>query len=261
MWRGGGRRGAATWRRAVVGAGRLATPQPEHMPTRWCLGFAGRRRRDGDKTPVCAADNQGPQNNRQPVFVGEEEDQAQELAVDAARGRHARRQESHVSVVAICVTTVADLVGSGVLEEVIRVVGVAELALMLPYLTSADEIVAKGDGHQQIGLLRHADVSDFEIGAAVALTREHPLVSGGETSVVTNALQRPHDMVVRAGPIRSMMEAGVDVVPAPSPPMKYRWQWHGTFAKGARAGLSVSPRANSIFGTNSIELFVLFWEG
>ena len=148
--------------------------------SRWCPGFAGRRRRDGDKAPVCAADNQGPQNNRQPVFVGKEEDQAQELAVDAARGRHARRQESHVSVVAICVTIVADLVGSGVLEDVIRVVRVAELALMLPYLTSADEIVAKGDGHQQIGLLRHADVADFEIGAAVALTREHPLVSGAE---------------------------------------------------------------------------------
>jgi hypothetical protein len=55
-------------------------------------------------------------------------------------------------------------------------------------------------------------------------------VGGGETSVVTNALQRPQGMVVRAGPIRSMMEAGVDVVPAPSPPMKYRWQRHGTFA-------------------------------
>jgi hypothetical protein len=42
--------------------------------------------------------------------------------------------------------------------------------------------------------IRHADVVDFEIGAAVALTREHPLVSGGETSVVTNAFQRPQDM-------------------------------------------------------------------
>jgi len=51
------------------------------------------------------------------LFVGEEEDQAQEIAVDAARGRHARRQESHVPVVAICVTIVADLVGSGVLER------------------------------------------------------------------------------------------------------------------------------------------------
>ena len=85
--------------------------------------------------------------------------------------------------------------------------------MILPYLTSADKIIAQGDVHQQFGLLRHADVADFEIGAAVALTREHPLVSGGETSVVTNALQRPQDMVVRAGPIRSMMEAGVDVVP------------------------------------------------
>ncbi len=87
---------------------------------------------------------------------------------------------------------------------------VAELALILPYLTSADEMVAKGDVYQQIGL---PDVADFEIGAAVALTREHPLVSGGETSVVTNALQRPQDMVVRACPIRGMVEAGVDVVP------------------------------------------------
>ena len=45
------------------------------------------------------------------------------------------------------------------------------------------------------------------------LTREHLLVIGGETGVVTNALQRRQDMVVRAGPIRSRTEAGVDVVP------------------------------------------------
>ena len=108
-------------------------------------------------------------------------------------------------VAAICVAIIADLVGSGALEDVVRVVGVAELALSLPIVTGAFEIVASGDVHQQIGLLRHADVADFEIGAAVALTREHPLVSGGETSVVTNALQRPQYMVVRAGPIRSMV--------------------------------------------------------
>ena len=71
-----------------------------------------------------------------------EEDQAQELAVDAARGRHERRQESHVPVAAICVTIIADLVGRGALEDVVRVVGVAELALMLPYLTSADGLDA-----------------------------------------------------------------------------------------------------------------------
>ncbi len=60
---------------------------------------------------------------------------------------------------------------------------------------------------------RQADVADFEIGAVAALTREQPLVSGGETRDVTNAIQLPHYMVVCAGPIRSMVEAGVDVVP------------------------------------------------
>jgi hypothetical protein len=99
------------------------------------------------------------------------------------------------------------------LEDVIRVVGIAELALILPNVTGADEIMAQGDVHQQIGLLRHADVADFEIGAAVARTREHPLVIGGETGCVTNAPQRPQAMVVRAGPVRNMLEAGVDVVP------------------------------------------------
>jgi hypothetical protein len=129
--------------------------------------------------------------DRQDFVAVHEEDQVQELAVDAARDRHEGRQENHVPVAAICVTIIADLVGSGALEDVARVVGVAELALMLPYLTSADEIVAQVDVQQ----------------------REHPLVCGGETSVVTNALQRPQGMVVRTGPIRSMMEAGVDVVP------------------------------------------------
>jgi hypothetical protein len=147
------------------------------------------------------------------LFVGYEKNQAQELSVDAARGRHARRQKSHMPVEAICVAIIADLVGSVALEDVVRVVGVAELALSLPIVTCAFEIVANGDVYQQIVLPRHADVANFEIGAAVALTREHPLVSGGETSVVTNAFQRPQYMVVCAGPISSMVEAGVDVVP------------------------------------------------
>jgi hypothetical protein len=82
-------------------------------------------------------------------------------------------------------------------------------------VTGVDEIMAHGDVYQQISLLRHADVADFEICVAVALTREHPLVRGGETRVVTNAIQLPQDMVVCAGPIRSMMEAGVYAVPGP----------------------------------------------
>ena len=107
----------------------------------------------------------------------------------------------------------------GALEDVIRVVGVAELALSLPNVTSADEIMAHCYVNQQICLLQHADVADFEIGAVVAITREHQLVSGGETNVVTNMLQRPQEMVVRTGPIRSMMEAGVDVVPGTFKPL------------------------------------------
>ena len=43
--------------------------------------------------------------------------------------------------------------------------GVAELALSLPIVTCAFEIVANGDVYQQIVLPRHADVADFEIGA------------------------------------------------------------------------------------------------
>ena len=82
-------------------------------------------------------------------------------------------------VALICVAIVADLVG-GSLEDVVRVVGVAELALSLPIVTGAFEIVTNSDVHQHIGLLRHPDVADFEIGAAVALTCEHPLVSGAE---------------------------------------------------------------------------------
>ena len=46
--------------------------------------------------------------------------------------------------------------------------------------------MANGDVHQQIGPLRHANAADFEVGAAVALTRENPLVRGGETGVITN---------------------------------------------------------------------------
>ncbi len=48
---------------------------------------------------------------------------------------------------------------SGDLEDVVRVVGVAELALSLPIVTCTFEIVAKGDVYQQIGLPRHADVA------------------------------------------------------------------------------------------------------
>ena len=46
------------------------------------------------------------------LFVGWEGDEAQEPAVDTARGGHARRQKSHMPGAAICVAIIADLVGS-----------------------------------------------------------------------------------------------------------------------------------------------------
>jgi hypothetical protein len=66
------------------------------------------------------------------LLVGEEEDQAQELAMDTARGRHARRQKGHLLIALVWVTVVADLVGNCALEDVIRVVRVAELTLIVP---------------------------------------------------------------------------------------------------------------------------------
>jgi hypothetical protein len=98
--------------------------------------------------------NQVPINNiiSLCLFVGYEENQTQELAVDVSRGRHARLQKSHMPVAEICVVIIADLVGSDVLEDVVRVVGVAELALSLPIVTCTFEIEAISDVCQLIGL-------------------------------------------------------------------------------------------------------------
>jgi hypothetical protein len=64
----------------------------------------------------------------------------------------------------------------------------------------------------------------------IRVTREHTLVSGGETNVITTAIQLPQYMVVCASPIRSMVEAGVDVVPGTFTtheiPMTGAWHIH-----------------------------------
>jgi len=58
------------------------------------------------------------------------------------------------------------------------------------------------------------DVADFEIGAATTLTREHLLAPGGKTCVITNALERLQDVLVRSGPISAVIDARIDVVPS-----------------------------------------------
>ncbi len=100
--------------------------------------------------------NQVPINNiiSLCLFVGYEENQTQELIVDASRGRHTHQQKSHIPVAAIGVAIIADLVGSCALEDVVRVVGIAELALSLPISTSANEIMTKvGDQFQNIAII------------------------------------------------------------------------------------------------------------
>jgi hypothetical protein len=50
------------------------------------------------------------------LFVADEVDQSQELAVDAARGSHTRWQESHMSGLSVRGAIVANLVGSGAVK-------------------------------------------------------------------------------------------------------------------------------------------------
>ena len=95
MWRGGGRRGAATWRRAVVGA-----PQRRSLSTRHPDGAPVLLEEDAATVTKLLAVRLVPKGLKI-VFclcVGYEENQTQELAVDVSRGRHARLQKSHMPV-------------------------------------------------------------------------------------------------------------------------------------------------------------------
>ena len=74
--------------------------------------------------------------------------------------------------------------------------------------------MADGDIYQEIDLISQPDVADFEIGAATTLAREHLLAPGGRTCVITNALKRLQDVLVRSGPIRAVIDARIDVVPS-----------------------------------------------
>jgi hypothetical protein len=149
----------------------------------------------------------------QPVLV--EEDAVAETKLLfvrlIAKGRKVivclRRQNGHLSIALVWVTVVADLVSSSVLEDVIRVDRVTELTLIVPQSAGTDERMAYGDIQSANCLLSHADVADFKIGAVAALTCEHPLVIGGKTGGITDALQRPQNMLVCEGTICIMMDA------------------------------------------------------
>jgi hypothetical protein len=145
------------------------------------------------------------------LFVGDEVEQSQELAVDAARGSHTRWQEGHVSVLSVRGAVLANLFSSGAVKYFVRIIRVAKLTLIQAVVPSTDEVLTQGDVHEEIDLLCNLNVEDLKI-STLASTQEHPLVFGGVTGIA-DALERRHDVIVRSSPIGRMSKACIDVVP------------------------------------------------
>jgi hypothetical protein len=135
------------------------------------------------------------------LFVGNEVEQSQELAVDAARGSHTRWQEGHVSVLSVRGAIVANLFSSGAVKYFVRIIRVAKQTLIQAVVPSADKVVTQGDVYEEIDVLCNLNVEDLEISAPFASTREHVLVFGGITGTIADALERRQDVIVRTSPI------------------------------------------------------------
>jgi hypothetical protein len=179
--------------------------QPKHMPSQWCIWFVGRRRYDGDTVTELLLVQLISEGSRTACWRG------RRAGARICRGCGRIPWSKPAMVLLLC---------SGGRRNTWNVADFRP-----PGATGAGEIVAQGDVYQQIRLLRHADVEDFEIRAAAVCTREYHLKVGGVTGVLTNALQRPQHMVVSAVPIPCMIEAAVDVVAA-TLPLKYPWfEW------------------------------------
>ena len=141
------------------------------------------------------------------LFVGNEVEQSQELAVDAARGSHTRWQEGHVSVLSVRGAVLSNLFSSGAVKYFVRIIRVAKQTLIQAVVPSADKVVTQGDVHEEIDVLCNLNVEDLEISAPFASTREHVLVFGGITGTIADALERRHDVIVRSSPIERMSKA------------------------------------------------------
>ena len=135
------------------------------------------------------------------LFVGNEVEQSQELAVDAARGSHTRWQEGHVSVLSVRGAVLANLFSSGAVKYFVRISRVAKQTLIQAVVPSADKVVTQGDVHEEIDVLCNLNVEDLEISAPLASTREHVLVFGGIAGTIADALERRQDVIVRTSPI------------------------------------------------------------
>jgi hypothetical protein len=83
-----------------------------------------------------------------------------------------------------------------------------------------------------------------KIGTAVALTREHLLVIGGETCIVTNALQQQQDIVVTTGPYLQNVATTQNKTYARAPD---RGVFPGTFIKHTREPRNAARSQTSAF--------------
>ena len=62
------------------------------------------------------------------------------------------------------------------------------MTLIQAVVPSADEVVTQGDVHKEIDLLCNLNVEDLKISTLLASTHEHPLVFGGVTCIIADAL-------------------------------------------------------------------------
>ena len=89
--------------------------------------------------------------------------------MDAARGSHTRWQECHMSVLSVRGAIVANLVSSGAVKYFVRIIRVAKLTLIQPFVPSAEQVVTQGDVHEEINLRRYLNVEDLKARCLPAL--------------------------------------------------------------------------------------------
>ena len=100
------------------------------------------------------------------LLVSDEVEQPQEFAVNAARGGHTRGQKRQRPMAVVRFPICADFVSSGLIEELVRPVWVAERAMASHIARITDEVMTQGVINDQITLAHQASANDVEISTA-----------------------------------------------------------------------------------------------